>query len=239
MTAILETKGLTRRFGGVVAVDAIDFLLNEGEVRCLIGPNGAGKSTFFKMISGQLAPSSGRIFLSGQAITGFSPHLVARMGVGIKTQVPSVFDGLTVHEHVRLAARRHNDTASAARTVDQILTANGLESLSSRQVGILSHGQRQWVELAMVLAAGPRLLLMDEPTAGMTHGETVRTAELIERVRPGRTLIIVDHDMQFVRMIAQTVTVFHQGRILAEGKVDEIIANKAVQDVYLGRAHKV
>jgi branched-chain amino acid transport system ATP-binding protein len=239
MTAILETKGLTRRFGGVVAVDAIDFLLNEGEVRCLIGPNGAGKSTFFKMISGQLAPSSGRIFLSGQDITGLSPHLVARMGVGIKTQVPSVFDGLTVYEHVRLAARRHNDTASTARAVDQILTANSLGSLSSRQVGILSHGQRQWVELAMVLAAGPRVLLMDEPTAGMTHGETLRTVELIERVRPGRTLIIVDHDMQFVRMIAQTVTVFHQGRVLAEGKVDDIVANKAVQDVYLGRAHKV
>lgn len=236
MTGFLETRRLTRRFGGVVAVDAVDFVLREGEVRCLIGPNGAGKSTFFKMISGQLAPSSGKVLLSGRDITGVSPHLVARLGIGIKTQVPNVFDGLTVHEHMRLAARRHLDPAGATGLVDQILTVYDLGTLSSRQVGLLSHGQRQWVELAMVLAAEPRIILMDEPTAGMTHDETRRTAALIERVRPGRTLIIVDHDMQFVRMIAQTVTVFHQGRVLAEGNVDEIVRNKAVQDVYLGRA---
>jgi branched-chain amino acid transport system ATP-binding protein len=239
MNALLETQGLTRRFGGVVAVDAVDFVLREGEVRCLIGPNGAGKSTFFKMISGQLTPSSGKVLLSGRDITGLSPHLVARMGIGIKTQVPSVFDGLSVHEHLRLAARRHLDPISTSRVVDQILTLNDLEALSSKQVGVLSHGQRQRVELAMVLAAEPRIILMDEPTAGMTHAETLRTVALIERVRPGRTLIVVDHDMQFVRMIAQTVTVFHQGRVLAQGGVDEIVSNKAVQDVYLGRAHRV
>ena len=161
------------------------------------------------------------------------------MGIGIKTQVPSVFDGLTVHEHMRLAARRHLDPAAATRLIDQILRTSELETLTWRQVGLLSHGQRQWVELAMVLAAEPRIILMDEPTAGMSRDETLRTAALIERVRPGRTLIIVDHDMQFVRMIAQTVTVFHQGRVLAEGPMDEIVRNKAVQDVYLGRAQSV
>jgi branched-chain amino acid transport system ATP-binding protein len=239
MTALLETRSLTRRFGGVVAVDAVDFVLREGEVRCLIGPNGAGKSTFFKMISGQLAPSSGKVLWFGSDTSGTSPHLVARMGIGIKTQVPSVFDGLTVHEHLRLAARRHLDPAAATRLIDQILRTSELEALTWRQVGLLSHGQRQWVELAMVLAAEPRIILMDEPTAGMSRDETLRTAALIERVRPGRTLIIVDHDMQFVRMIAQTVTVFHQGRVLAEGPMDEIVRNKAVQDVYLGRAQSV
>jgi branched-chain amino acid transport system ATP-binding protein len=236
MTILLETRRLTRRFGGVLAVDAVDFSLREGEVRCLIGPNGAGKSTFFKMISGQLRPTSGEVLLDGINVTGMAPHLVARRGIGIKTQVPNVFDGLTVHEHMRLAARRHLKSTVATRVIDEFMETYNLSELSSRQVGVLSHGQRQWVELAMVLAGEPRLVLMDEPTAGMTHEETRRTAALIDRIGAGRTLIVVDHDMQFIHMIAKAVTVFHQGRVLAEGGVEEIIRNKVVQDVYLGRA---
>jgi branched-chain amino acid transport system ATP-binding protein len=236
MTIILETRRLTRRFGGVLAVDAVDFSLPEGQVRCLIGPNGAGKSTFFKMISGQLRPTAGEVLLDGANVTGMAPHLVARRGIGIKTQVPNVFDGLTVHEHMRLAARRSQNASVTNRVVDEFIEAYDLTGLSSQQVGLLSHGQRQWVELAMVLAGEPRLILMDEPTAGMTHDETRRTADLIHKIRTGRTIIIVDHDMQFIRMIAQAVTVFHQGRVLAEGGVEEIISNKVVQDVYLGRS---
>jgi branched-chain amino acid transport system ATP-binding protein len=236
MNIILETRRLTRRFGGVLAVDAVDFSLPEGQVRCLIGPNGAGKSTFFKMISGQLRPTSGEVFVDGVNVTGMAPHLVARKGIGIKTQVPNVFDGLTVHEHMRLAARRSRKATVTNRVVDEFIEAYDLTELSLQQVGRLSHGQRQWVELAMVLAGEPRLILMDEPTAGMTYEETKRTADLIHKICAGRTIIIVDHDMQFIRMIAQAVTVFHQGRVLAEGGVEEIVRNKVVQDVYLGRA---
>jgi branched-chain amino acid transport system ATP-binding protein len=235
MSPLLQTKGLSRHFGGIVAVDSVNFTLAEGELRCLIGPNGAGKSTFFKMISGQLTPSSGTVLLEGRVISGLSPHLVARMGIGIKTQVPSLFDGLSVYEHMRLAARRHLEQTRATRLIDELLISNELVPLARSKVGQLSHGQRQWVELAMVIAAEPRIILMDEPTAGMTREETIRTAKLIERIRPGRTLIVVDHDMHFVRTIAQTVTVFHQGRILAEGTMDEILKSVVVRDIYLGR----
>ena len=239
MMPLLQTKGLSRRFGGIVAVDGVNFTLAEGELRCLIGPNGAGKSTFFKMISGQLMPSSGTVLLAGHVISGMSPLLVARMGIGIKTQVPSLFDGLSVYEHLRLAARRHLERTRATNLIDELLISNELAALAWRKVGQLSHGQRQWVELAMVIAADPRIILMDEPTAGMTREETIRTAKLIERIRPGRTLIVVDHDMHFVRTIAQTVTVFHQGRILVEGTMDEILQSVVVRDVYLGRTSHV
>jgi len=239
MIPLLQTKGLSRRFGGIVAVDGVNFTLAEGELRCLIGPNGAGKSTFFKMISGQLMPSSGTVLLAGHVISGMSPLLVARMGIGIKTQVPSLFDGLSVYEHLRLAARRHLERTRATNLIDELLISNELAALAWRKVGQLSHGQRQWVELAMVIAADPRIILMDEPTAGMTREETIRTAKLIERIRPGRTLIVVDHDMHFVRTIAQTVTVFHQGRILVEGTMDEILQSVVVRDVYLGRTSHV
>jgi branched-chain amino acid transport system ATP-binding protein/urea transport system ATP-binding protein len=234
---ILETQALTKRFGGVPAVDEVNFRLAEGELRCLIGPNGAGKSTFFKMITGQVAPTSGQIRFRGQDVTGRERHDLAGLGIGIKTQVPSVFDGLAVRESLRLAARRFRAAADAARIVDEILGDTGLEAVAARKVGELAHGQRQWVELGMVLAREPHLMLLDEPTAGMTPDETVRTAELIRKMRRQRAMIVVEHDMHFVRMIAEGVTVFHQGRILIEAPIGAVLSDPRVREVYLG-AHK-
>ena len=234
-TPILETKGLIKRFGGVAAVDDVAFALAEGELRCLIGPNGAGKSTFFKMLSGQIKPSGGRISFRGADITGFEPHAVAELGVGIKTQVPSVFDGLSVRENLMLAAWRTRARRAAESAVAALLDQVRMTAQADRLVGHLAHGQRQWVELGMVLARDPALVLLDEPTAGMTHEETATTAELIRSINVGRAVIVVEHDMQFVRMIASTVTVFHQGRILAEDQVDAIMRDQRVRDVYLGK----
>jgi branched-chain amino acid transport system ATP-binding protein/urea transport system ATP-binding protein len=234
---ILETRSLTKRFGGVPAVDGVDFKLGEGELRCLIGPNGAGKSTFFKMITGQLSPTAGTVLFRGVDVTGDERHRLARHGIGIKTQVPSLFDGLDVRESLHLAARRFHGASEAKRIVDRILAETHLDAVARRRVGELAHGQRQWVELGMVLAREPLLLLLDEPTAGMTPDETARTAALIARLRQQRAMIVVEHDMHFVRMIAEAVTVFHQGRILMEAPIGEVLRDARVRDVYLG-THK-
>ena len=232
---LLEARGATMRFGGVTAVDSVDFALEEGELRCLIGPNGAGKSTFFKMLTGQLRPTSGQILLRGRDVTGAKPHQIARLGVGIKTQVPSVFDGLTVRENLMVAATRVGTSARARAITDEMLERLGLTAIAGRKVGQLAHGQRQWVEIGAVLSQNPELILLDEPAAGMTHEEVVRTSELIREINRSHALIVVEHDMQFIRMIARTVTVFSQGRILVEDVVDRVLSNPAVRDVYLGK----
>lgn len=232
---LLETRHLTMRFGGVVANDDVTFALQEMELRCLIGPNGAGKSTFFKMLTGQLVPTSGSIAFRRQPVTGRPPHEIARMGVGIKTQIPNVFNGLSVRENVWLAARRKATPKTIAPLVDAILEKIRLTAQSNAIVGTLSHGQRQWVEIGTVLAADPELILLDEPAAGMTDEETVRTAEIIREINETRALVVVEHDMAFIKMIAKTVTVFHQGRIMMEAGIDEVLADQRVRDVYLGK----
>ena len=232
---ILETQGLSKRFGGVPAVDGVDFRLGEGELRCLIGPNGAGKSTFFKMITGQLRPTSGRVLFRGADVTGYEPNRLARLRIGIKTQVPSVFDGLAVRESIRLAARRFRNAAAAARMVEEIMHEMDIEHVANQKVGELAHGERQRVELGMLLASDPELLLLDEPTAGMTQDETARTAALIGTMRRRRAVIVVEHDMHFVGLIAEAVTVFHQGRILMEAPIREVLGDPRVREVYLGR----
>ena len=232
---LLKTRKLTKQFGGVTAVDGVDFALRDGELRCLIGPNGAGKSTFFKCLTGQLAPTDGAILLRGQNIGGWPSHAIARLGVGIKTQVPSVFDGLDVHENLWLAARRHHDTRTAEAHCASLLDRLDIAALGGRTVGQLAHGERQLVELGMVLAGDPDLILLDEPAAGMSRDEVARMAALIQEIRRDRTLVVVDHDMHFIRMIAETVTVFHQGRILVEGDIESVMRNPAVRDVYLGK----
>jgi branched-chain amino acid transport system ATP-binding protein len=167
---LIETAALTMRFGGVVAVDAVDFRLEESELRCLIGPNGAGKSTFFKCLTGQYRPSAGTVKFRGHDITGALTHDIARLGVGIKTQIPNVFNGLDVRENIRIAAARGAKTRAAiSRVIDEVATRVGIADLSSRIVGRLAHGQRQLVELATVLAGEPQVILLDEPAAGMTN----------------------------------------------------------------------
>jgi branched-chain amino acid transport system ATP-binding protein len=234
---VVQTRDLSIRFGGVVANDRVNFSLYAGELRCLIGPNGAGKSTFFKCLTGQLKPSEGTVLIREEDTTGYDPHEVAQLGVGIKTQVPNVFDGLTVEENIQLSCRRWHD---ARRT--QALTAETLErvrlgEIRGRTVGALAHGQRQWVELAMVMAAQPWLVLLDEPAAGMTDEETLFTADLIREINKTASMIIVEHDMNFIRSIAQKVTVFHRGAILIEDTMDVISADPTVREVYLGHKH--
>jgi ABC-type uncharacterized transport system ATPase subunit len=232
---LIETRGLGMRFGGVQAVRDVDFILAERELRCLIGPNGAGKSTFFKMLTGQLHPTSGTVRFRGRDISRSDPHEIARVGVGIKTQVPSVFDGLTVRENLWLAAARMKRGARARAVVDEMLERVGLTAIASRMVGQLAHGQRQWVELGVVLSTDPDLVLLDEPAAGMTEKEVARTAELVRDINETKALVVVEHDMQFIRMIASRVTVFNQGTVLVEDDVEAILRNPTVRDVYLGK----
>jgi ABC-type uncharacterized transport system ATPase subunit len=233
--AVLETVNLSKRFGGVEAVRSVNFALAERELRCLIGPNGAGKSTLFKLLTGQLRPTAGRILFKGHDITGDHTHAIARRGIGIKTQVPSLFNALTVREHLWLSARRTNPAGRTREIVDETLERIGLAARADAVVGQLSHGLRQWVELGTVLAGNPTLILLDEPAAGMTHDEVGRTAELVRDINRTHALIVVEHDMQFVKMIARTVTVMHQGAVLLEDSMDRILKDRTVRDVYLGK----
>ena len=236
MTVLLSTDGLQMRFGGVVAVDGVTLAVNEGELRCLIGPNGAGKSTFFKCLTGQYKPTGGRIFWRGRDITALDPFAVARLGVGIKTQVPSLFDGLTAMEGVVLAVRRLHGEAEARRRATRALERLEVGALGHRRIGLLAHGQRQLVELAMVVAPEPDLIILDEPTAGMSAEETGRAADLIRELNREHAIVVVEHDMQFIRAIARTVTVFHQGRVLMEDAAEIVFRDPRVRDVYLGKA---
>ncbi|WP_043335528.1 ABC transporter ATP-binding protein [Belnapia moabensis] len=235
MTALLATEGLTMRFGGVVAVDNVSLAVSERELRCLIGPNGAGKSTFFRCLTGQYRPTAGRILWRGRDITGLEPHAIARLGIGIKTQVPSLFDGLTAIEGVTLAVRRKHGEREARRRAMAALERLGIGALSGALVGLLAHGQRQLVELATVVAPEPDLIILDEPTAGMSAEETAGTAALIREMNRDHAVIVVEHDMQFIRAIASGITVFHQGRVLVEDCAAKVLADPRVHDVYLGR----
>ena len=236
MTApLLQTHDLSMHFGGVKAVNNVNFTLAEGELRCLIGPNGAGKSTFFKMLTGQLEPSRGEVLFRAKDISHAHAHEIARMGIGIKTQVPSVFDGLSVRDNIWLASSRLHSGERARRLVDEMLERIGLTHAADRIVGQLAHGQRQWVELGLVLSTDPELILLDEPAAGMTHEEVQKTAELVREINRTKALIVVEHDMQFIRMIAKQVTVFNRGSILVEDAVENILRNPLVRDIYLGK----
>jgi urea transport system ATP-binding protein len=234
-TPLLQTRDLSMHFGGVKAVRNVNFTLAEGELRCLIGPNGAGKSTFFKMLTGQLEPSQGQVLFRGNDISRAHAHQIARLGIGIKTQVPSVFDGLSVRENIWLAASRIHSGERARRLVDEMLERIGMTKAAELMVGQLAHGQRQWVELGLVLSTDPELILLDEPAAGMTHEEVLKTAELVREINRTKALIVVEHDMQFIRMIAKQVTVFNQGSVLVEDNVDNIMRNPMVRDIYLGK----
>lgn len=231
---VVETRGLCMHFGGVRAVDQVDFTLFDRELRCLIGPNGAGKSTFFKCLTGQLTPTAGEVMIRGQTMTGAEPFEVASLGVGIKTQVPNVFDGLTAEENIWISSRRWHDDRRAKTVTADTIERLRLGDIRKTQLGRLAHGQRQWVELGMVVAAEPWLVLLDEPAAGMTHEETFRTAELIEEINTTAALIVVEHDMQFIRMISRKVTLFHEGSILMEDTMDAISADKRAREIYLG-----
>ena len=232
--SVLEARGVVKEFGGLRAVAGVDLTLRRGELRCLIGPNGAGKSTFFKLLAGVLRPTAGTIRFKGLDLSRLEPHEVARAGIGIKFQVPRVYDRLSVAENLWLAANFRHGRAAAGPAVGHALAQVGFGERREARVAHLSHGDRQWVEIGMVLAAEPELILLDEPTAGMTHAEARRTADLVREINRRATVVVVEHDMDFVRQLAATVTVLHRGAVLAEGSMDEIRDNATVRDIYLG-----
>jgi branched-chain amino acid transport system ATP-binding protein len=234
--AVLETIDLTMHFGGVTAVDRVNFTLAERELRCLIGPNGAGKSTFFKCLTGQyrLTSANGRVFIRGGDVGGLRPHEIVRMGVGIKTQVPSVMNGLTVMENLWLAARRAHGWSRSTAEMQRVIEEVGLADIARRTVGELAHGQRQMVEIGIVLAQDPWLILLDEPAAGITGAEVEKLVSLIRQINQNASVIVVDHDMEFVRMLGARITVFHQGAVLTEGPAEQVLGDARVREVYIG-----
>jgi branched-chain amino acid transport system ATP-binding protein/urea transport system ATP-binding protein len=236
MSDVVATHELTMRFGGVIAVNAVNFSLRERELRCLIGPNGAGKSTFFKCLTGQypLDHENGRVLIRGTDVTGWNTHKIVQLGIGVKTQVPSVMDGLSVLENLWLSARRIHGWSGASGAIEEVAAELRLGDILRRLVGELSHGQRQMVEIGIVLVQSPWLVLLDEPAAGMTGNEVERLIGVIHRINQTASVIVVDHDMEFVRMLGSRVTVFHQGSILVEGPADQVLEDATVREVYIG-----
>ncbi len=236
MSAVLETRDLTLRFGGVVAVDNVSFALGERELRCLIGPNGAGKSSFFRCLTGRRdqGRASGQVLIRGQDVVRWHPHEIVQLGVGIKTQVPSLMNGLTVEENLWLAARRVHGYAGATNAAQEVMAELHLGNIAKRLVGELAHGQRQVVEIGVVVVQRPWMVLLDEPAAGMTGEEIDRLVAVIRRINQTAAVIVVDHDMAFVRMLSSNVTVFHRGAILVEGTAQKVLDDPRVREVYLG-----
>jgi branched-chain amino acid transport system ATP-binding protein len=243
---MLETRELTRRFGGLAAVNRVNLAVARGEVRSIIGPNGAGKTTLFNLITGGLPPTAGRILFEGRDVTGLAPPAIFRLGVVRSFQVSLVFSKLSVWQNVELMVygrlrssgspfgRAREGRAAVAARVASALERLGLRDRAGEPAGTLSHGDRRLVELAMAIAADPGLLLLDEPTAGMSPEETRRTATLLRGLAPAITLVIVEHDMSVVMSISDRISVLHRGEILAEGPPAEIRADPAVREVYLG-----
>ena len=239
MSELLRSEGLTKRFAGLTAADRIDFALEAGSVRCIIGPNGAGKTTFLSMISGHQKPTSGVIYYKGRDITALSVVERARIGIARKFQTPTVFDALTAYQNVELAVLgtrrpKHQQRARIFEVLDLIRLADEW----AKPVQFLSHGQRQWLEVGLLIAIEAELLLLDEPTAGMTATETAATVRLINMLTRefGLSVIIIEHDINFIRDLHSPVTVLHLGRVLMEGSFDEVATNEAVREIYLGDA---
>ena len=229
---ILKTEDLVKEFSGIVATDHLNFEAEEGQIECVIGPNGAGKTTFFNLITGVLNPDSGSIFFKGEEITEKSVDEIARRGIVRKYQTPSVYEEFTIGRNMRIAA---NAKSGNNTSVTEILKLIGLEGRESEQAGALDHGRKQWLEIGMVLANDPELILLDEPTAGMTTQETNNTVDLIKTINSeGITVIAIEHDLDFVRQLESRVTVLDRGSVLAQGQIAEIEANEEVQEVYIG-----
>ena len=236
MSAILEAHGLHKQFGGLTAVADVDLTIEEKEIHCLIGPNGAGKSTFFKLLLGTYKPTAGQVYFRGEDVTGEEPFERVLRGMSIKMQVPAVFRNLPVEQNLAIALQRRLPRASIGERMSDLLTLLELSDDSRKLAGELSHGQQQWLEIGMALALQPTMLLLDEPTAGMSADETFRTGELIQRLNAdGMTILVVEHDMTFIRQIAQRVSVLHLGRVFAQDTIENIIADPRVAEIYLGK----
>jgi branched-chain amino acid transport system ATP-binding protein len=242
--ALLETDQLTRAFGSLIAVDDVSISVRRGELRSIIGPNGAGKTTFFRLISGEMAPTSGRIRFTGRDIAGLPQHAVTRLGIAKSYQITNVFPHLTVLENVRVAVQGHarafdfwsraDRLAGVRQQAEALLESVGLAGKIRLLAAHLSHGEKRHLEIGIALATDPQLLLLDEPTAGMSPEETDQTTRLIRELAAHRTVVLVEHKMKVVMNISDRITVLHQGRVLAEGTPEEIRSNTVVQQTYLG-----
>jgi urea transport system ATP-binding protein len=242
---LLAVRGLDVRFDGFRAVTDLDFTVNSGELRFLIGPNGAGKTTLIDVITGLTKPYAGSVRFAGAELIGRREHRIVRLGVGRTFQTSVVFEHLTVLENLDLAAtfrrplwRLFTTRRGTLSEVEEALAVTGLTELADRPAGVLSHGQRQWLEIGMLVIQRPRLLLLDEPVAGMTRDERERTGTLLTEIAKDHTVIVIEHDMEFLRRFASTVTVLHEGKLLCEGSVAQVQADPRVQEVYLGRSRK-
>ncbi|MGB3867497.1 MAG: ABC transporter ATP-binding protein [Xanthobacteraceae bacterium] len=235
---LIDIKDVSRRFGGLAAVSHVDLSIDEGEIHCLIGPNGAGKSTLFKLIVGVYEPSAGTILFDNADITKERPYARVQRGMSIKMQAPSVFKDLPVWQNLDIALQRQRSGDGLVAERRRLLQLLDLAADAGKPAGALAHGQQQWLEIGMALALRPRLLLLDEPTAGMSPEETHRTGELIKSLnRDGMTVIVVEHDMAFIRQIARRVTVLHLGQIFADGTLEQVVNDPRVAEIYLGKAH--
>ena len=244
MSALLEVRGISKSFDGFKAINDLSFSIGQAELRAVIGPNGAGKTTFMDLVTGKTRPDEGRIRWGERNLdlTRLSESRIAREGIGRKFQKPTVFEAQTVRENLALAvkavrgplrvlARKGGGADRIAALAEQV----GLGGALDRRAGDLSHGQKQWLEIGMLLASEPRLLLVDEPAAGMTTAEREKTTALLTEAARTRAVVVVEHDMEFVRRLGCRVTVLHEGRVLAEGSLDHVTADPQVIDVYLGR----
>ncbi|QFT59517.1 L-cystine import ATP-binding protein TcyN [Sulfitobacter sp. THAF37] len=246
MSSLLEMSGISKSFDGFQAIKNLSLQIGEPELRAVIGPNGAGKTTFMDIITGKTRPDEGRILFGedNRSLIGMSESEIASLGIGRKFQKPTVFEAQTVRENLAMALRNprgvfsvllHRKTSQGAERIEDVAEQIDLTDQLNRPAGELSHGQKQWLEIGMLLAQSPRLLLVDEPAAGMTAHEREHTTEILKKAAQTRAVIVVEHDMEFVRRLNCKVTVLHEGSVLAEGSLDHVTRNKAVVDVYLGR----
>ncbi|HVG52160.1 MAG TPA: urea ABC transporter ATP-binding protein UrtD [Xanthobacteraceae bacterium] len=245
-SAMLYIDGVSVSFDGFRALNNLSFAVEPGEMRAIIGPNGAGKTTMMDVVTGKTRPDNGEVVFDGGThdLTRLDETEIAQLGIGRKFQKPTVFDIHTVEDNVRLALKADKttratlfwrDSADERARVDSILNTIRMSPLRGRVAGGLSHGQKQWLEIGMLLAQDPKLMLVDEPVAGMTDAETRQTAELLREINRDRTVVVVEHDMSFVRDLGVKVTCLHEGSVLAEGSIDQVSENERVIEVYLGR----
>jgi urea transport system ATP-binding protein len=245
--ALLEVTGLVTEVSGFRILNDLDFSVEENELRVLLGPNGAGKTTLISLITGQFKPKAGRIRFNGQDITGWAPDQIFTAGISRKFQVPNMYETLSVYDNVMVSLKGARKvfgylfkkvSAEENDRIWEILEFMDLADKANDPADSLSHGERQWLEMGMLIASQPRLLLLDEPTTGMTEAGKQRTVELIRRIAQSHTVLLIEHDMHIVRQLAQKVTVLHQGQVLAEGPLAQVVENEQVKSVYLGKGHR-
>jgi urea transport system ATP-binding protein len=242
---MLYLDGVTVSFDGFRALNSLSFIVEPGEMRAIIGPNGAGKTTMMDVVTGKTRPDMGDVYFNGSVdLTKLGESEIANLGIGRKFQKPTVFENHTVLDNLRLALKGERrglcnvfrrETADERDAIDSVLATIRLSDHCNRLAGFLSHGQKQWLEIGMLLAQDPDLLLVDEPAAGMTDAETEQTADLLREINKDHSVIVVEHDMVFVRNLGVRVTVLHEGSVLAEGSLDQVSADERVIEVYLGR----